>query len=543
MRRQSRPAAPVVPLAAIYVRVSSAAQAESKDTATSGDEPKQETSLDTQLARCREYTTAHGYVVDEAHIYREVYTGVELWERPQLTRLREAVRNREVAAVVAYAIDRLARDPVHLGVVLSEAEHAGVAVEFVTEPLDYSPEGQLIRFVRGYAAKVEHEKIKERTIRGHRARVAAGKPWGAREPYGLRWEDADRSRLAVVPATAVVVRRIFRDALAGIPLRSIARGLMADGIPSPTGAPVWAMSTLRKILHNPVYTGRMVALRWQAVKSSSGRTNRMVLRPEHEHVTLPVQCEALVSEAEFAAVQERLTRNKATAARHNSDPTATLLRGGFARCGMCGAGMGARFKRTGTSRERKWYYECQNTTPGRCLRSTVSAPQLDAEVWQTVRAFLGQPEVIRQQVAQLHHDDRAAADLTAVERKQQKGAQALLLLDPDAAAPVVAELGVLAQQARQLQTEREALRARHEAWSAAQARLDDLALWCEQVAVNLSQLDYTGRRLAIEALGLEVRVFPPKLAPPRWTITADVPLSPPHIVSAGSSRGSSGLRR
>jgi hypothetical protein len=33
-----------------------------------------------------------------------------------------------------------------------------VAVEFVTEPLDNSPEGQLIRFVRGYAAKVEHEE-------------------------------------------------------------------------------------------------------------------------------------------------------------------------------------------------------------------------------------------------------------------------------------------------------------------------------------------------------------------------------------------------
>ena len=43
---------------------------------------------------------------------------------------------------------------------LSEAEHAGVRVEFVTEPLDDSPEGQLIRFVRGYAAKVEHAKFK-----------------------------------------------------------------------------------------------------------------------------------------------------------------------------------------------------------------------------------------------------------------------------------------------------------------------------------------------------------------------------------------------
>jgi hypothetical protein len=35
------------------------------------------------------------------------------------------VRRREADVVITYAIDRLARDPVHLGVVISEAEHAG----------------------------------------------------------------------------------------------------------------------------------------------------------------------------------------------------------------------------------------------------------------------------------------------------------------------------------------------------------------------------------------------------------------------------------
>jgi site-specific DNA recombinase len=87
---------------------------------------------------------------------------VELWERPQLTALRDAVRHDQVDVVVAYAIDRLSRDPVHLGVVLSEADHHGARIEFVSEPLDESPEDQLIRFVRGYAAKVEQAKLVER---------------------------------------------------------------------------------------------------------------------------------------------------------------------------------------------------------------------------------------------------------------------------------------------------------------------------------------------------------------------------------------------
>jgi site-specific DNA recombinase len=154
-----RPIPPMRHRAAIYCRVSTVGQ------------EADGTSLVTQEAHCRSYAVAQGYQVDEAYVYRDVYTGTELWERPHLTTLREAIRQHAVTVVIAYAIDRLSRDPVHLGVILSEAEHHGVAVEFVTEPLDNTPEGQLIRFVRGYAAKVEAEKIRERSIRGKRARI------------------------------------------------------------------------------------------------------------------------------------------------------------------------------------------------------------------------------------------------------------------------------------------------------------------------------------------------------------------------------------
>ncbi len=156
--------------AAIYVRVST------------GQQEEDGTSLGSQELQCRRYATEHGYTVDEVHIYREVHTGTELWERPKLTALRDAVRHHEADTVIAYAIDRLSRDPVHLGVVLSEADQARVEVEFVTEPLDNTPEGQLIRFVRGYVAKVEHEKIRERSVRGKRARVESGRLLAGRRP-------------------------------------------------------------------------------------------------------------------------------------------------------------------------------------------------------------------------------------------------------------------------------------------------------------------------------------------------------------------------
>src|SRR5262249_16372920 len=148
----------------------------------------------------------------------------------------------------------------HLGVIISEADHHGVAVAFVTEPLDDSPEGELIRFVRGYAAKIEHAKIRERTMRGRIARIASGKPpVGPRPPYGYQWRD-DRDSdgkpiklaLAEHPETGWVVRRIFAEIAAGSSARAVARRLTADGVPTPTGrSRVWGQTTVASILRHP----------------------------------------------------------------------------------------------------------------------------------------------------------------------------------------------------------------------------------------------------------------------------------------------------
>jgi site-specific DNA recombinase len=98
---------------------------------------------------------------------------------------------------------------------LSEAEHAGVEWDSVTEDIDDSPQGQILRAVIGGMAEMERLKIAERTQRGKRARIEAGKyNVGSHAPYGYSWEDpATKARLVENPATAPVVRRIFRTLL------------------------------------------------------------------------------------------------------------------------------------------------------------------------------------------------------------------------------------------------------------------------------------------------------------------------------------------
>src|SRR5688572_28080692 len=107
-----RPAAVAAKRAAILVRVS-----------TPGQE-RDGSSLETQEALDRAYATEHGYEV--VAVFREVYSRMELWDRPVLTELRERIRRREFDVVIVLCMDRLSGDPTHQAVILSEAEYAGV---------------------------------------------------------------------------------------------------------------------------------------------------------------------------------------------------------------------------------------------------------------------------------------------------------------------------------------------------------------------------------------------------------------------------------
>jgi site-specific DNA recombinase len=513
--------------AAIYVRVSSPGQEQDG------------TSLETQEAACRLFAAQHGYIVDEVDIVREVHTGTELWERAELQRLRERVRRRDISVVIAHAIDRLSRDPVHLGVLISEAEHAGAEVLFVTEPLDNSAEGQLIRFVRGYAAKVEHTKIVERTLRGRRARLAAGKPLpGPRPVYGYRWRDEAKSGYEIDPDTAPVVRRMFADAAAGKPLRKIAAEFTADGVPrpNPTATVAWRQSAIGAMLKREIYVGHAVGWRHAVVKDRQRGIRSQRARPSAEQVSLPSDvAPPIIDPSVFEAVQVRLQLNRERSARNNRAPEETFLRGGYVRCGYCDgtmvthqAGSGGKYP----------LYEChrRKSSAALCPGASIPTTGLDRDVWKRVETFLTKPDVIADELVRLRREDRSEADLQSVDqrlvrvnRQQRNLVDQLADLGGSVAAIVGEKLSALDAEHRQLHAERESILGRRQAWEAAQARLGDIEAWCRNVASRLGTLTYEQKRLALDALDIRVLVWRPGHRP-RYEILGRIPLG------AGSSR-------
>jgi site-specific DNA recombinase len=502
--------------AAIYTRVSSTGQEDNY-------------SLPTQETACRDFAAKRGWQI--VAVYSDVHTRTELWERQQLTALRDAVRRRDVDALICYAIDRLSGDPVHLGVVLSEAEHHGVAVEFVTEPVDDSPEGQLIRFVRGYAAKVEHEKIKERTMRGRIARVESGKPnVGPRPPFGYAWaDDRDKDgkpikvRLIENSETAPVVRRIFRELAGGTSARQVGLRLSAEGIPTPTGKTHWTTATITLLVKHPVYTGNACAGRYRRERvKGHGKGWRYMRRDTSETLLLPGVAPALVSAELAGAAVARLAANKQHSTRNNKHPEASLLRG-YVICGYCGCQL-----RAVTPRAHGTLYRCNqaNRDAHGCPGFLLQAHFLDAAVWQGMRERLLNRDLIAAELARLERDDPAGDDLAAVERRaadvarRQRNLMARLADEDDAdlAALIRADLAALLSERGRLDSERAVLERQRESWRLAQARLTDLDVWVRAVATNLDDLDYAGKRLAIEACRVQVKVWA-KDRTPRWEAT------------------------
>ena len=520
----------------IYTRVSSAGQEDN-------------TSLDTQEAACREWAAALGLAV--ASVAREVFSSGEL-HRPQLDAMIARLQPGDV--LLAHKPDRLSRHQKHPHILEYLIEQQGARLAFVTQDAEQTEEDILLANVGNYTSASERARIRERTQSGRRARLASGKPnAAAKPPYGLAWVDADlkrggKSRLMLDPATAPVIRDIFDLALAGETLRGIASALTKRGILTPSGGIRWSATTVREILGERVYSGVAVAYRYRYDRLPGGRYKRRPARAE-EQIALPDVAPAIVSEAEQAAVLARLQRNQAESTRRNPNPEATLLRCGHVYCGHCGLAMSV-VNRAPSELYRKPTYRCRSRHKGSydCPQPSLTAELVDGRVWDQVVASSRDPSLIAREVEQHREDDGLDHDLAAVDarlagitKKQANLATIAADMDPDAAAPLIAQLTALATAKAAAEREWSDLAARIASAEAEVARVQTLADWCATVSANLDALDYAGKRAAIDALGVEVRVWREGAMDetgkplPRWLLSVE-PVDPDILNGHTTSR-------
>lgn len=105
--------------------------------------------------------------------------------REKLTIARQMIRDKIADVIIVFDLRRFARNFVHSAMIFEEIESNGGEIISVSENIDNSLTGKLIRSILAWSAESEREKIVEYANRHWQTRLAHGLPLATgRTPYG-----------------------------------------------------------------------------------------------------------------------------------------------------------------------------------------------------------------------------------------------------------------------------------------------------------------------------------------------------------------------
>ncbi|MDO4531814.1 MAG: recombinase family protein [Bacillota bacterium] len=173
------------------------------------------------------------------------------------------------------------------------------------------------------------EELSENIRAVFRRKMAQGQFLGNYAPYGYRKDPKDRHHLVVDGETAPIVAEIYRLYLSGLSCKMIAVRLTAAGVPTPSrikktrgedlgrkGADAWSASTVRRILHSPVYLGHMVQGREEKISFKEKKTHGL---PENRWFVVENTHEAIIKQEVFLAVGRMLEKRRKNAPKRKTE--------------------------------------------------------------------------------------------------------------------------------------------------------------------------------------------------------------------------------
>ncbi len=237
-----------------------------------------------QLEKCRQFAAQRGWRLLDRPIFSDEEISGATLDRPGLRALREAAKSkpRPFDVLLVEDASRLSRKQADVLNLCEELVFSGVRICFVSQGIDSQDRAfQLLLLSRGMIDQLALTDTAARVRRGLEGLIRRGLHTGGR-CFGYRSrQDPDGVRLEVFPSEADIVRKIFELYAEGSSLKAIAKKLNAERIASPrpqTGrvSRSWCPSSIRVILHNERYVGRIVWSRKHKVRDP--HTGRRVFR-------------------------------------------------------------------------------------------------------------------------------------------------------------------------------------------------------------------------------------------------------------------------
>ena len=243
------------------------------------------------------------------------------FDRPAFHEMIERAKRGEISCIVVKDLSRFGRDYIEVGDYLEHIfPFMGIRFKSVNDHYDSdrlhgNTAGMDVAFqnlIYDYYSKDLSKKVKS----AMRAKQRSGSYITACT-YGYKVLPNNKHKMVIDPEAASVVRRIFEEAIAGKSTNEIARGLNADGIPTPqvykgikrkagnAKIPLWSHPRIWDMLNNVKYTGCMVNHTRESMTIRATSQRRV---PKEEWIVTPNAHEAIVTKEEFDLAHETLRK-------------------------------------------------------------------------------------------------------------------------------------------------------------------------------------------------------------------------------------------
>lgn len=274
-------------------------------------------------------------------IYREVVSGETISERKEMQKLLRDVENEKWNGVLVVEVERLARgDTADQGRVSKAFKYSHTKI--ITPVKTYDPDNEFDEeyFEFGlFMSRREYKTINRRLQRGRELSVSEGKFVGNIAPFGydrVKLKNAKGYTLSINQNEAPVVKKIFRlYTFENTSINSVAKQLNKLNL-KPRIANEWSISSVKDILSNPTYIGKIVwNRRKQKKKTKNGHL--IISRPRNkDYLIYNGLHEPIIDNKTWELVQEKRKQNTPKV-KHTNTIQNPLV--GLVFCEKCGKTM------------------------------------------------------------------------------------------------------------------------------------------------------------------------------------------------------------
>jgi site-specific DNA recombinase len=309
-----------------------------------------------------------------------------------LQRLIAELRDTRPQLVLVHKLDRFARNRYDSAIYRRELQKVGARLIAVDQPIDDSPEGVILEALLEGMAEYYSKNLAREVMKGMTENAYEAKFNGGWVPLG--YDITPNKQYVINEHEADTIRLIFSTKLAGMSYGAIADKLNILGRKTKRGRP-FGKNSIYEILRNEKYCGTYVFN--ETPKRVAGKRNNRIKNTAEEIIRIENAIPAIVSKADWLAVNEMLDSNKA--GPRNIDKSSYILTG-VLRCGECGSAItGFTVTKKGKNEERirYRYYTCHmgRKRNGECSHSKKHpADELETQVLDTIEREILNPDDI-----------------------------------------------------------------------------------------------------------------------------------------------------